>query len=301
MSDNAEWSFIKLAAGENNPYIGDDCVYLKDENLLITTDHMVENVHFDFSFMTPEETGMRLMAANVSDIISMGGNAEKYLLNIAVPKNRSEEGKDIIKGINRYAQKHNIVPIGGDTTTGAIFFIGITMFGKPKGKILKRSECKVGDKIAIPNAFPGLSKSGLINLQKKRSGFAESKKRFLTPEPYDFVFENTKINGAIDISDGLYSELKLLSEMSKVEIEVDIDKIPIHDEVEKTAKLEKLDTSAFLLGSGEEFFTMVSAENIPEGWIEIGKVINSNDSGNLKIKRGGEDFLFEEKLLYSHF
>ncbi len=301
MSDKTEWSFIQLSAGKNNPYIGDDCVYLKDENLLITTDHMVENVHFDFSFMTPEEVGKRLMAANTSDIISMGGTAEKYLLNIAIPKERSEEGKKIIEGINKYAEKHSLMPIGGDTTGGALFFIGITMFGKPNGKILTRNGCRAGDKIAIPNAYPGLSKAGLINLQKKREGFEESKKRFLTPEPYDFIFANKDINGAIDISDGLYSELKLLSEMSKVEIEVDIDKIPVHEEIRKTAELENLNITAFLLGSGEEFFTMVSAEKIPEGWIEIGYVKQKSEKGKLTIKNGNETILFDEKHLYSHF
>ena len=87
MLDNIEWKIINKIS-KDNCFIGDDCVFLEKENQLITTDQFVEHIHFDFNFMPAKSIGWRLMAANASDVLAMGGKPEKFLLNFAIPKEK---------------------------------------------------------------------------------------------------------------------------------------------------------------------------------------------------------------------
>lgn len=124
MLENKEWDIIRSLAnaGErDNPFIGDDCAFWREKNLFVTTDHMVEGHHFDLSFMPPETVGWRIMAANASDVISMGSKPTHFLLNIAIPSERYETGRKILEGIQKFAQTHGITLMGGDTTGGNSF------------------------------------------------------------------------------------------------------------------------------------------------------------------------------------
>ncbi len=272
MLNNLEWKIInKISKGSH--LIGDDCVFLKDKNQLITTDQFVEKVHFDFDFMPPKSVGWRLMAANASDILAMGGTPEKFLLNFAVPKEKIAFGEAVIDGIMEFANEYNIEIIGGDTTSSNNCFFAITMIGSPKKEVWFRNNLKENDEIYIAH-YPGLSKCGLIALQNNFDGFEESKERFLYPDPFRYFPFAGAVNGAIDLSDSLFSELNILAKASQKFIKIELNSIPIHEEIVEICKKTGKNYLEFILGGGEEFFLILSSQKEIPGFFKIGKVLN---------------------------
>jgi len=300
MLNNKEWMLIKKVTGNNNPFTGDDCAVWNEKNLVVTTDHMCENYHFDLSFMPPDSIGWRLMAANASDIISMGSKPTHCLLNIAAPREKTDIADGMIEGIRNFTDKYGIKIIGGDTTGADLFMIGATMFGEKPDKPLLRSGAKPGDFVYIAT-HTGLSKCGLLHLKKNTPGFELSKKKFLYPDPFETAppsFEG--INSAIDISDSLVSELQLLSKSSKVKIKINIEAIPVNIEVEKTAQLLKTSIEELILGSGEEFSLLFTTEMDLKWGHKIGKVYETKEP---KVEIFSKDRLFNIDLVktFDHF
>ena len=297
---NKEWELINFAKGSDNAFIGDDCAVWNEKSLVVTTDHFCENVHFDLSFMPPEAVGWRLMAANASDVISMGSKPTHYLLNIAVPRNGFENAKKMIKGIQDFAEKYDIVLLGGDTTTAEKFTLGVTMFGEKPEKPLLRSAAKPGDFVYLA-AETGLSLCGFKALKQKLSGFEKSVERFLRPDP--FIHIPTKINelnAAIDISDSLLSELRLLCSLSDVSMKIDFDKIPVNEEVAKFSRLFSVPLERLLFGSGEDFIMLFTADHKIEDAFEIGQVIEKSEQ-QLEIIGKNGTVRADGIKLFSHF
>jgi len=303
--NNREWSIISslssLPGGDE--LIGDDCAYWEEKQLLLTTDHMVENHHFDFNFMPPETVGWRVMAANASDILAMGARPEFFLLNLAIPEKSYDVAEELVSGIKKFALQYDIKVMGGDTTGGDIFFIGITMIGRKGPSVWKRDGAKPGDRLFI-GSYPGLSRAGFMHLKKGVQGFPNSKNRFLKPDPFLHLpsekNENLEITSAIDISDSLISELTLISRFSAVSIEVDYDAIPLHEEVVESSKIHNIPIYDLLLGSGEEFFMIVTSPRDVPGFFEIGKIVEKQ-SEELIIKKDGSEFDWKKVSVFSHF
>lgn len=299
---NKEWDIIRSLRDVEDiskDFIGGDCAYWEEKGLLVTTDHMAEGVHFDLSFMPPESVGWRLMAANASDILAMGGTPRYFLLNLAIPVGALNAAHKIIDGIKEFAKRYNIFVMGGDTTGGSKIYAGVTMFGERGDNIWKRSGAKPGDIISIAH-YPGLSKAGLMHLKNGNSGFEESKERFLRPDPFSFRPFSGRITAAIDISDSLLSELNLISSFSGVTIEVDIDKIPVHEEVAASAALSGMPVESFLLGSGEEFFMLTASQGPVAGFFEIGRVTEKGE-GNVVFRKNKRVFDISAVDVFSHF
>lgn len=300
MLNNREWELINFAKGEKNAFIGDDCAVWNEKGLVVTTDHFCENVHFDLSFMPAEAVGWRLMAANASDVISMGSRPTHYLLNIAIPDGGFENAKKMIEGIHDFAEKYSIALLGGDTTAAEKFTLGVTMFGEKPERPLLRSAARPGDIVCLA-AETGLSLCGYKALKKGIDGFEKSKERFLYPDPFLHIPNNiNKLNAAIDISDSLLSELRLLCALSGVSIEIDAGKIPVNREVALGSELFSIPLFNLLFGSGEEFILLFTADHKPDNAFEIGKVTD----------RPGQqlEIIYEDRVvnadsikLFSHF
>lgn len=300
MLNNREWELINFAKGKGNAFIGDDCAVWNEKSLVVTTDHFCENVHFDLSFMPPESVGWRLMAANASDVISMGSKPTHYLLNIAVPENGFENAKKMIKGIKDFAEKYDIALLGGDTTAGEKFTLGVTMFGEEPEKPLLRSAAKPGDSVYLA-AETGLSLCGFKALKQKLGGFEKSVSRFLYPDPFLYIPDKiSELNAAIDISDSLLSELRLLCSLSDVSMKIDFDKIPVNEEVAKFSRLFSVPLERLLFGSGEEFIMLFTADHKIEGAFQIGQVIEKSEQQLEIISKDGVVCADSIKL-FSHF
>lgn len=299
MKNNIEKQIIELIKGENNRFIGDDCAVWNELDLLVTTDHMCEGVHFDLSYMFPEAVGWRLMAANASDIISMGSFPTHFLFNMAIPSDRLKTAERIIDGVRKFAGKYNIELMGGDTTAAKSFMIASTMFGVKPEKPLLRSGARPGDAVYIASTV-GLSHCGLLHLKNRSKGFEKSVEKFLFPTPVEDMPESFEhINCAIDISDSLSSELNIMADMSKVSIEVDIDSIPVDDEVLKTSEMFSIPVEKLLLGSGEEFILLFTSPSEVNNAFKIGKVIERKDELPVFSKNGG--LRIGDISAFSHF
>ena len=300
MLNNTEWELINFAKGADNAFIGDDCAVWNEKSLVVTTDHFCENVHFDLSFMPPESVGWRLMAANASDVIAMGSKPTHYLLNIAVPENGLENAKKMIKGIQDFAEKYGIALLGGDTTAAQKFTLGVTMFGEKPEKPLLRSAAKPGDFVYLA-AETGLSLCGFKALKKNLKGFEKSIERFLYPDPFLHIPEKTnELNAAIDISDSLLSELKLICTLSDVSMEIDFDRIPINKEVAEYSGLFSVPVENLVFGSGEEFIMLFTAGHRVDDAFEIGRVLDKKER-QLEIISKNRDIDIDSIKLFSHF
>jgi thiamine-monophosphate kinase len=148
--------------------IGDDAALIKasNENLLITTDMMVEGIHFNPNFITPFQVGFKLVSVNVSDVFAMGGKPKFLLLNIAMNKSTDKTVFDtFLDGVNKAMNLYGLSLIGGDISAS---FEGIsvsaTVIGYTK-KYIKRSGARVGDRIYVTGNL-GDSACGLELLKK---------------------------------------------------------------------------------------------------------------------------------------
>ena len=300
MLNNREWELINFAKGDKNQFIGDDCAVWNEKNLVVTTDHFCENVHFDLSFMPAEAVGWRLMAANASDVISMGSRPTHYLLNIAVPEGGFENAKKMISGIHDFAEKYGITLLGGDTTAAEKFTLGVTMFGDKPEKPLLRSAARPGDFVYLASET-GLSLCGYKALKKGVNGFEKSKERFLYPDPFLHIPNKiNELNAAIDISDSLLSELRLLCALSNVSITINADKIPVHEEVKLGSEIFSIPLLNLLFGSGEEFIMLFSADHKIDGAFEIGRVTDKPGQ-KLEIIYKNSVVDADSIKLFSHF
>ena len=148
--------------------IGDDAALLKptNEKLLVTTDMMVERVHFNLSFITPYQLGFKLVSVNVSDIYAMGGKPKFLLLNIAMNKNMDKDVIDrFFDGVHEAMNLYNLSLVGGDLSASHKgMTLSATIIGYTKGYI-KRSGAKIGDRIYVTGNL-GDSACGLHLLKK---------------------------------------------------------------------------------------------------------------------------------------
>jgi thiamine-monophosphate kinase len=217
--------------------IGDDCALLSVPDgyqLAITTDTMVENVHF-FDDADPELLGHKLLAVNLSDLASMGAQPLSVTLALTLPKVDEVWLAAFSKGFLSLAEQHSVDLIGGDTTSGPLTLTVQALGLVPKGKALQRSTAQVGDYIyltgSIGDAGLGLKiKQGYVCSQvHTESALA----RFNSPNPQ--VQTGLALldiaNACIDISDGLLADLDHILEKSQVGARLDWELLPLSDAV----------------------------------------------------------------------
>src|SRR4030042_477700 len=148
--------------------IGDDAALIKpeNENLLVTTDMMVEGVHFDLSFVTPYQLGFKLVSVNVSDIYAMGGKPKFILLNVAMNKSTDKKAFDsFFEGAQKAMRLYGLSLVGGDISASRKgIIVSATVLGYAT-KYVKRSGARIGDRIYV-TANLGDSACGLKLLKK---------------------------------------------------------------------------------------------------------------------------------------
>jgi thiamine-monophosphate kinase len=251
-----EQRILKLVSS-NNPYIHDDCAYLSKSHQLISTDTLVENVHFNLKHFDASKIAHRLFVCNYSDIQSSGGYPEYALLNISFPSKNFELTQQIVKFFKKLLTKHNIKLIGGDTTSSSRIHLSSTFISKSikKSGIINRKNAKVGDSIYTFKNI-GFSKLGYLSIFKKqnlnKNLLLKSKNQFLKPKiiTYSSLFNRYKINSCMDVSDSLFFSLKELSRQSKKKFLIDNlkDISPL-----LLKNLSSKNYFSLVLSSGEEF------------------------------------------------
>lgn len=258
----------------NNPFIsnlGDDCAIIDktaelkrnsriskaDKGMyeLITTDILAEENHFSTNFSTPFQIGKKAIEVNVSDIASCGGLPKYCVVSLVLPKDTTVEFlEELYKGMNDVCQKYNINIVGGDTTSGAIIVINVTMFGEAeKDMLCRRSDAKKGDLILV-TGYLGRSCAGLNLFLQGKEKLGETKYYLEPVSKLNKAREIAKyVNAMIDISDGLASETRHVCIMSNCGAVIYKDKIPLDEQTKISAKTCGKDPYEYALSGGEDY------------------------------------------------
>jgi thiamine-monophosphate kinase len=223
--------------------IGDDAAILRPTpgfETLLTSDLLIEKVHFDLRTTSPWELGAKAVAASLSDIAAMGGLPRAFLVSLAVPRRRGIAKaffESLYSGMRAWGSSFGADLAGGDTShSPSGLMIDILMLGEvEKKRALLRSGAKPGD-LVFCTGTPGDSAAGLAVLQKKlkrpdKGAAALMVKRHLSPVPRclagRFLSTHRAASACIDVSDGLSSELHHLARESGVAIDIDADAVPL--------------------------------------------------------------------------
>ncbi|MDL2315383.1 thiamine-phosphate kinase, partial [Bacteroidales bacterium OttesenSCG-928-C19] len=229
--------------------IGDDAAVIGqyEKDILVSTDLLMEGVHFDMQYTPLKHLGYKAVAVNLSDIAAMNGRPTQILVSLAVSSRYSVEAlEELYEGIHLACQRYHVDLVGGDTTSSKTgLAISITAIGEAnKSDITYRNGAKKHDLLCVSGDL-GAAYTGLLILEREKvtfqanpnyqpdlSNFSYVLERFLKPEPrLDIVslLKEKEIvpTSMIDISDGLASEILHICKDSNVGCEVYEEKIPI--------------------------------------------------------------------------
>jgi thiamine-monophosphate kinase len=284
--------------------IGDDCALLSlpdGYELAVTTDTMVENVHF-FSGTDPEQLGHKLLAVNLSDLASMGAKPVSVTLALTLPRVDENWLTAFSKGFLSLAERYSVDLIGGDTTSGPLTLTVQAMGLVPKGKALLRSSAKPGDFIYLTGSL-GDAGLGLKIIQGYYCDDPQAAhKRFNQPDPQiDAGLALTGIaNACIDVSDGLAGDLGHILEQSNVGACLDWDVLPLSEAV--LAYINDTGDWSMPLTAGDDYelcFT-VSPEKAAQLTIKCAKIGVIESTPGLRLHKSGTIQPFNSKG-YEHF
>jgi thiamine-monophosphate kinase len=252
--------------------IGDDAAAFSTDHRqisLITTDLLVERVHFLRSAISGFELGYKSLAVNLSDIAAMGGTAREAFISIAIPEDCPLEYiETLYDGMKHLAARFDVNILGGDTTSSRTdLIINIAVYGTvAREELLCRNSAKPGD-IIFSTGCLGDSKAGLhliLNgITPDDDDLDLLLKAHLHPEPHlregRFLARRPGVHAAIDTSDGLSSDLGHIVEESGVGATLYAEKIPLSESLQKFCGRFGFDPVDFALSGGEDYTLLCTA------------------------------------------
>lgn len=294
--------------------IGDDAAVIDHGGMqtVISTDLLVEGIHFDLSYTPLKHLGYKSVVVNISDIYAMNATPTQIVLSIAISNKFSVEALDeFYEGVYAACEKYNVDLVGGDTTTSQRgFVISVTAIGEvAQNKFVKRDGAKPNDLICVSGDL-GAAFLGLTILERERKIFEQTGAqpdlenqtyilgRMLKPEARKdvvdyFAEHNIMPTSMMDISDGLSSELLHICKQSNVGCVLHEEKIPFNEDMKDFAYKLELDPTACALSGGEDYellFTISQADyekiNENNGLSVIGYITEASEGKNI-ITRGG--------------
>ncbi|MCE5286440.1 MAG: thiamine-phosphate kinase [Pelosinus sp.] len=300
--------------------IGDDAAILLPtirHLQLLSTDMLVENVHFDLTTTTPWQLGYKAIAVNISDIAAMGGIPRHIVISLALPKDFGFDFVDnLYQGMKEICREFKVNIVGGDTVSSPHgLIINVAVVGEVEPACLtKRSGARPGDIVAV-TGFLGNSGGGLAVLSQadwEEQGFAWSLvTRHLTPRPQvqaGQALARIGVSSMNDISDGLSSEANELAAASKVGIRLYKKAIPLSEDLLRAADWLGKSALDYALYGGEDYqliFTVspekvgrLNKANLGVCFSNIGEVIEG--SGVVLVDADGAEEKLEPKG-YNHF
>ncbi|MBO3096955.1 thiamine-phosphate kinase [Gelidibacter pelagius] len=268
--------------------IGDDAAVLdfKSKQVVITTDLLVEHVHFDLSYMPLKHLGYKAMIANLSDVYAMNANATQVTIAIAISNRFPLEAlEELYAGIEAASKIYGVDVVGGDTTSSTTgLIISITAVGEVnKNDVVYRSGAKPNDLLVVTGDL-GAAYMGLQILEREKEVFKVNPNNQPDLEPYTYIVERqlkpearkdivkllkdlkVKPTSMIDISDGLSSEIIHLCKQSDVGAVLYENKIPLDPQVISTCEEFNIDSTTIALNGGEDYELLmtISQEDFPK-------------------------------------
>lgn len=255
--------------------VGDDCAVMdyKESEVLVSTDLLVEGIHFDLTYVPLKHLGYKAAVVNFSDIYAMNGHPRQITVSLAISKRFTvEHMEELYAGIRLACEIYGVDLVGGDTTSSRSgLIISITAIGDaPKERIVYRSGAKDTDLICVSGDL-GAAYMGLQLLEREKVASAGQKdfipqfggkeyliERQLKPEARRDIIENLEKHGIVptsmmDISDGLSSELLHICKASGVGCRVYEDRIPIDYQTALMAEELNMNLVTAAMNGGEDY------------------------------------------------
>lgn len=306
---------IELVQKSSIKGVGDDAAVLdfSDKNTLISTDLLLENVHFDLRYVPLKHLGYKAVQVNLSDIYAMNGTASQITFSIGLSsKFPLEAVEEIYDGVYIACKNYGVDLVGGDTSSSTQgLIISVTSIGYVDNeKIVYRSGAKEGDLVCVSGDLGG-AYVGLQLLEREKKIFLENPniqpdlegkdyivERQLKPEARKDIVDllatsNIIPTAMIDVSDGLASDILHICDASEVGCRIYEDKIPIDMMTYDTAREFALDPTVCALNGGEDYellFTIAQSEydkikNSPDITV-IGHIMDKNAGVDMVAKSG---------------
>jgi thiamine-monophosphate kinase len=255
--------------------VGDDAAVLdtRDKLQLVTTDLLIEGVHFDLGYMPLKHLGYKAVMVNLSDVYAMNGEACQITVSIAVSNRFPLEAlEELYEGIHLACKSYQIDLVGGDTTSSTKgLLISITAIGEvAESDVVYRNTAQVNDLLVVSGDLGG-SYLGLQVLEREKQVFEVNPNAQPDLSPYHYLVERqlkpearkdivhllkelkVKPTAMIDISDGLSSEILHICTQSKVGCNLFEEKIPLDPQVISTAEEFNLNSTTIALSGGEDY------------------------------------------------
>jgi thiamine-monophosphate kinase len=319
LKDIGEFGFIDRFKGnftKNLPAgmqgIGDDCAVIPSESYdyVVTTDMLVEDVHFITKEIGGYQLGKKSLAVNLSDIAAEAGEPVGSFLSLAVPSTVSVEFLDeFMKGYAYFTEKYNCPLLGGDTTKSlGPLVINVTVIGRvSKGKFKTRSSAQKGDFICVtgPLGDSGAGLDFLLNPSLNRNDNAlELIHRHHNPEPRIpegmFFASRPEVHAMMDISDGIGSDMKHILDESKVSALIELERLPLSDVMQNEYGEQRSKMYKYAVTGGEDYELLLTVDSSMFGTLNfdysnkfgkelfrIGKIIETSENCKLFLTENG--------------
>ena len=298
--------------------IGDDAAVIDHfgKQTVITTDLLIEDVHFDLVYTPLQHLGYKSVVVNLSDVYAMNATPTHITMSIGISNRFSVESLDeFYEGVYAACEEYGVDLIGGDTASSKKgFIISVTAIGEvTPDTFVRRSTAKQGDLLCCSGDL-GAAYLGLILLEREKRIFLESPGvkadlegekyvigRLLKPEARKDIIEFFQVSGIVptammDISDGLSSEILHICRQSGLGCVLYEDKIPIDEETRKAAFKFELDPTACALSGGEDYellFTVSQQDYeklVLNEQISVIGYMTEQEKGSKIITKGGNTF-----------
>ena len=262
--------------------IGDDAAVIRPNGeMLVTTDLLVEGVHFDLSYMPLKHLGYKAVMVNLSDVYAMNATPSQITVSIAVSNRFPVEAlEELYDGIKTASKIYGVDVVGGDTTSSTSgLLISITAIGQAKEEdIVYRSGASENDLLVVTGDL-GAAYLGLQVLEREKQVFKVNPKSQPDLDAYTYLIERqlkpearkdivkllsdleVKPTSMIDISDGLSSEIIHICKSSKVGCNLYEDKIPLDPQVISTCEEFNMDSTTIALSGGEDYELLFTVAN----------------------------------------
>lgn len=301
--------------------IGDDAAVLDNlkSQIVVSTDMLVEGVHFDLMYSPLKHVGYKSVSVNLSDIYAMNAEPTQLTYSIAISSRFTVEAlEELYEGVLLACNKFGVDLIGGDTTSSQKgLIISVTALGEVNDSgFVSRSGAQENDLICVSGDLGG-AYMGLLLMQREKAIFLENPdmqpdlvgyeyimERILKPEPRRDIIQwlnenNIKPTSMIDISDGLSSELLHVAQQSNVGTRIYEDKLPIHEATRAMAMELNLATATAALNGGEDYELLFT---VPQS--DYGKIITTElisiighvtkaEQGNILVTNSGAEHELE--------
>lgn len=255
---------------------GDDAAVLRTfGDVVVTTDCLVEGVHFRPDWSSAIDVGVKAAAANLADVVCMGAQPLGVVVAVAVPATLPASWViDFTDGVRMECARIGACIVGGDVSSSDRIMVSLTAFGDLKGKKpALRSGAKVGDVIAVAGEL-GVSAAGLAVLRRGFTSPREAVSRHRRPQPPYEAALAAQPHSMIDVSDGLLADAGHIAQASGVTMAIDSALLPRAEVLHAVGAALNVDPIEWILTGGEDHaFLATFNGTVPQGFTAIGRVV----------------------------